>query len=284
MIEILLSAMSGLLAWVLLKCFERRDPVVASRMGELRISGVVGIGEQAGGFRAVLGRIGRRYPGSGGEDVRRALDSAGMQGSGADGVRGAQICCAAAGFAAGLAGGSLALVLAPAGAFTGFRLPGMMIARRTKTRREKIALALPDAVDLLAVCSQAGLNIALSLQRVSERTGGVLGEELRRTLDEIELGVARRTALAGLAQRYPHPDLESLVGVLENAERFGNQVCGSLEAFASQVRSRRKRRAEEQARKAPVKILFPLVLLILPAFMLLSVVPLLLSTFASLGL
>ncbi len=109
-----------------------------------------------------------------------------------------------------------------------------------------------------------------------------MGREIQRTIEEIELGVPRAQALENLAARNGLPELESLVRVLLNSERFGTQVAASLETFSAEVRGRLKRRAEEQARKAPVKILFPLVFLILPAFILLTVVPLLVSAFQSL--
>jgi tight adherence protein C len=87
--------------------------------------------------------------------------------------------------------------------------------------------------------------------------------------------------LESLAVRTGLPEIESLVRVLVNSERFGTQISASLETFSADIRARRKRSAEEQARRAPVKILFPLVFLILPAFILLTVVPLLVSAFES---
>lgn len=284
MIEVLLAALGGLCAWVILQRFEPQDSAVAVRIAAL--SGVANQEQVAGPGRAnaLLEVIGRKFPGASAGALTASVGSAGMRTATWEAVRGAQLVGAAAGFCLGLFAGALALILAPAGALLGYRLPVLAVARRVARRRERVALALPDAVDLLAVCSHAGLNLALSLRRVTARTGGVLGEELRRTLEEIDLGVPRQAAMQALSQRNPHGDLEALVSVLENAERFGNQVSASLETFAAEVRERRKRSAEEQARKAPVKILFPLVFFILPAFILLSVVPLLLSSFASLGL
>lgn len=112
---------------------------------------------------------------------------------------------------------------------------------------------------------------------------GPLGAELRRTVEEIDLGIPRSQALTNLAKRAEIAELESLVGVLVNAERFGIGVSGSLQTFSEEMRIRRRQAAEEQARRAPVKMLFPLVFLILPAFILLTVVPMLMSAFASLS-
>lgn len=289
MIEILLAAMGGLCAWVMMHCFAPQDSAVAQRIDALGGPVQKDCAPKASLASKLFKLVGRRFPGSSGGIRDRSLvrseslDAAGGEAS-PELVRGVQLVGTAAGFLVGLSAGALALVMAPAGGLLGYRLPGLVMARRAAKRRDSVAFALPDAVDLLAVCSHAGLNLALSLRRVAGRTNGVLGEELRRTLEEIELGVPRQAALRSLAERNPHGDLEALVSVLENAERFGNQVSGSLETFAAEVRERRKRSAEEQARKAPVKILFPLVFFILPAFILLSVVPLLLSSFASLGL
>jgi tight adherence protein C len=227
----------------------------------------------------VLAFLGRRFPAG---KKANDLDPSVIHLS-AESMRGAQLCCAAAGFLIGLGAGPLAIVVSPVLAWTGFQLPQFGLRRRMAKRREQAAAALPDAVDLLAVCTHAGLNVALSLKRVAARSRGVLGQELARTIEEIELGVPRQVAMRSLAERNPDGDLEALVGVLENAERFGTQVASTLEGFSHEVRGRRRRSAEEQARRAPIKILFPLVFLILPAFVLLSVVPLLLSTFTSLG-
>jgi tight adherence protein C len=282
-IELLLAGMAGLCAWVILMGVDHKDPVVAGHVAAFRAPNAGGAQTKAGLIFRLLSRLGRKFPGSKGTLTQQLLDSSGAVTIGVDALRGAQLCAAGAGLALGLMAGVMAAIVAPAGAWIGYRLPLILLRRRIARRREQAAMALPDSVDLLAVCTHAGLNLALSLKRVAARSRGVLGQELARTLEEIELGVPRQVALRSLAKRNPDGDLEALVGVLENAERFGTEVSASLENFSQEVRSRRRRSAEEQARRAPIKILFPLVFLILPAFVLLSVVPLMLSTFSSLG-
>lgn len=179
--------------------------------------------------------------------------------------------------------GPIRLVAIPVFAFGGYKTPEALASFRVRARNEELSRDLPDAVDLLAVCTQAGLNLPLSLERVAHGTTGPLAEELERTLSEIELGVPRSQALSALAARVDDDELEALVGMLQTAERYGTKVAASLTMFAQDVRLRRKRKAEELARKAPVKMLFPLVFLILPGFVLLTLVPLLLGTFESLG-
>ena len=283
MIELLLAGMSAACAWAILNCVQHKDPIVTSRLEGLGVPPADASRAKAALVQTLLARVGRRFPGSEGASDLDLLKASGTRSFNAESLRGAQICAAAAGFLLGLTAGALAVVVAPVGAWVGYRTPQILLRRRVARRREQAAVALPDAIDLLAVCTHAGLNLPMSLNRVAARSRGVLGQELKRTLEEIELGVPRHVAMRSLAQRNPNGDLEAMVGVLENAERFGTQVSASLESFAHEVRSRRRRSAEEQARRAPIKILFPLVFFILPAFVLLSVVPLMLSTFSSLG-
>jgi tight adherence protein C len=276
--EVLLALLSGATVWLASAAVRRRDPVVAGQ-----VAGLTGSSNTRPAFRpirALLSFVGRSYPGGNQEEMNKLLAAAGLNVQ-ADSVRGVQLILAGLGFLGGLALGPAALVASPAGLFIGYRIPRTILTSRGKRRKQAMAVALPDVVDLLAVCSHAGLNISLSLHRVVQRVPGPLGNEIQRTVEEIELGVPRTKALENLAVRNGLPELESLVRVLLNSERFGTQIAASLETFAADVRGRLKRSAEEQARKAPVKILFPLVFLILPAFILLTVVPLLVSAFQS---
>lgn len=279
MSELLLAALAGATVWFALTALPRRDPVVAGRVALL-----TGTDSQTGRMRpvgALLGYIGRSYPGAATEANRELLAAAGLGIGSVETVRGAQLALGAAGFVAGLATGPMALVASPVGLFVGYRIPRTFLVSRSKRRKEEMAAGLPDVVDLLAVCSHAGLNISLSLKRVALRAPGALGREIQRVVEEVDLGVPRSQALENFAARSGLPEIESLVRVLVNSERFGTRISASLETFSADLRARRKRSAEEQARRAPVKILFPLVFLILPAFILLTVVPLLVSAFES---
>lgn len=215
--------------------------------------------------------------------IRKALSEAGMEGMDPVVLAGWQICCFALGALMGLQAGAGAILTAPILAVVGYRAPLLYLSFRGRSRRDEAAAALPDAVDLLVVCTQAGLNLSLSLQRVADNTPGFLGGELRRVVEEIALGVPRGDALESWAARNPSEEIRSLVGTLANADRFGTGVAAALEGFAHEVRGTRKRRAEEQARRAPVKILFPMVFLILPAFLVLTVLPVVLGTLRSIG-
>jgi tight adherence protein C len=278
--ELLLAALSGVTVLLSLVALRRKDPVVVGRVAAL-----TGSSSPQPAFRplhGVLGWLGRSYPGNASEANTKLLSAAGMSRVSVESLRGLQLLLGGIGFVSGLAFGPVALVTSPVGLLVGFRLPRTYLGARSRRRKEEMAAALPDVVDLLAVCSQAGLNISLSLRRVVERAPGPLGKEIQRVVEEIDLGVPRARALESLASRSGLPELEALVRVLLNSERFGTQIASSLETFSADVRGRLKRSAETQARKAPVKILFPLVFLILPAFILLTVVPLLVSAFQSL--
>jgi tight adherence protein C len=276
--ELLIASLSAATVWLAMVALRRKDPVVVGRVAAL-----TGAGGRSGvrPVRALLNYLGRTYPGQGTGNTRDLLASAGLNQIAVETIRGIQLLLGGLGFIGGLASGPLALVMSPVGVLIGYRLPRTYLMSRAKRRKQEMAAALPDVVDLLAVCSHAGLNMSLSLRRVVERAPGPMGKEIQRAVEEIDLGVPRAKALENLAARNPLPELESLVRVLLNSERFGTQVAASLESFAADVRGRLKRSAEEQARKAPVKILFPLVFLILPAFILLTVVPLLVSAFQS---
>lgn len=278
--ELLLSALSGATVWFLFTSVGRKDQVAAGRVASL--AGADARGPRLRPGSAFLRYLGRTYPGTAMDGNRELLSAAGLGRIPVELFRGIQLVLAGLGFMAGVVFGPLAVVLAPVGVLVGYRMPRTVLMARSRRRKDEMAAALPDAVDLLAVCTHAGLNLSLSLKRVAARAPGPMGREIGRAVEEMELGVPRSEALEKLAARNGLPELESLVRVLLNSERFGTQISDSLENFSADVRSRRKRSAEEQARKAPVKILFPLVFLILPAFVLLSVIPLLISAFESL--
>jgi tight adherence protein C len=135
-----------------------------------------------------------------------------------------------------------------------------------------------DFVELLVAASEAGLPPATAFRRAAALQAGQLGEELGRAGQEIDLGVDWRAALGHVVERTEAPGLSRLSAALTRAHRLGTSARGSLRAIADELRGERRALAEESARRAPVKMLFPLVFLILPAFLLLTVGPVLLAT------
>jgi len=149
-------------------------------------------------------------------------------------------------------------------ALVGFLLPQMWLRQRVGQRQLAIIKSLPDAFDLITTCVEAGLGLDAALAKVAEKVEGPFADELTRTLREASLGKSRRDALSELGQRTGVPDLLSFVNSVIQAEQMGSSVGAVLRVQADQLRVRRRQRAEEQAYKAPIKMLFPLVLCIFP--------------------
>jgi len=143
--------------------------------------------------------------------------------------------------------------------------PKTWLKRSARLRQEKIRRALPDALDMLSVCADAGLGFDQSVQRVAEYWKNDLSLELRRMVRELGMGVQRRIALRNMADRLEVTELSSFVAVIIQSERLGMSIKDTLNSQASQMRIERRFRAQEEARKMPLKMLFPLILLIFPA-------------------
>lgn len=146
----------------------------------------------------------------------------------------------------------------------GFMLPQMWLKQRVGARQTQIIKSLPDAFDLITTCVEAGLGLDAALSRVAEKVEGPFADELTRTLRDIGLGKQRRDALRELGERTGVPDLVTFVNAVIQAEQMGSSVGTVLRVQAEQLRVRRRQRAEEQAYKAPVKMIFPLILCIFP--------------------
>jgi len=191
-------------------------------------------------------------------------------------------------FAAGGAVAAVVLARPPAAfaamplfAVAGWRAPDVLGARRAKEHAADVLAGLPDAVDLMAACALAGMGIDKTLRVVATEAGGPFGEALLATLHALDVGVPRHDAYRILTERAPIAEVRSLVRALERAERYGTPVAPVLVAQARDVRSRRRAAAQEAARSAPVRMLFPLVLCFLPAFVLLTVAPIVITALRS---
>lgn len=155
--------------------------------------------------------------------------------------------------------------------------PRIAARRAAAARRLAVVDALPEAADLLALAVAGGLTVTAALAIAGRWTPGSVGEALRRATDEIELGRPATDALEDLTNGLGPPG-RPLVGVLVASERYGVPLGEGLDRVARDARLERRRRAEERARRLPVLLLFPLVLCVLPAFGLLTVVPLLVGS------
>lgn len=152
----------------------------------------------------------------------------------------------------------------------GYFIPDAIMKYRTTARAQEIQKALPDLMDLLVVCVEAGLGLEAALTRVSRdigRTSPKLAEELFLTTLEIRAGGGRIDALKNMALRVNLEDLDGLIAMLVQSDKFGTSLADALRIHSDNTRVRRAQRAEEYAAKIPVKILFPLVCFIFPSLM-----------------
>jgi tight adherence protein C len=154
------------------------------------------------------------------------------------------------------------------GGFTIPQLPLLRIKRRARKRAHAIETAMPDALDLLVVCVEAGLGLNQALVRVSEeieRLSPVLSEQLALVNLEIRAGTPRDEAFRNMGDRTGLDDIRSLMAMLIQTDRFGTSVATALRVHADTMRTKRRQRAEEAAAKTTIKLVFPLVLFIFPA-------------------
>ncbi|HTJ60259.1 MAG TPA: VWA domain-containing protein [Candidatus Saccharimonadales bacterium] len=151
------------------------------------------------------------------------------------------------------------------GLFLGYALPGIALGRAIRARQRAIQRALPAALDMLALSAGAGLTFDGAVGQVVERWHTPLSDELRRLLVEFRMGSERRVALRGLARRTGLADVGRFVNAIIQADSLGVPISRVLSEQAGEMRTRRRQRAEEAARTAPVKMLFPMVGLIFPA-------------------
>jgi tight adherence protein C len=166
------------------------------------------------------------------------------------------------------------LLMALAACGVAYVLPGIVLARMAKRRQHRIRLGLPDVLDLLVVCVEAGLGLDQAMQRVSEELAFAhpdLSDELRLINLELRAGKARADALHNLAVRTALDDVSSLVTMLVQTDKFGTSVAQSLRVHADTLRTKRRQRAEEAAAKTGAKMVFPLVLCIFPAIWVVTV-------------
>jgi tight adherence protein C len=151
-----------------------------------------------------------------------------------------------------------------------YLLPNAWLASRAKARQTQIERTLPDALDLLVACVEAGLGVDLALQRVADQlalAAPLLATELDATFLEIQAGMARPDAFRRLAQRTGAEDLKSLAAMLIQTEMFGSSIARALRVQADAMRTKRTQRAEERAGMVAVKLTIPLILCILPALL-----------------
>lgn len=158
----------------------------------------------------------------------------------------------------------------------GYMMPNFFLARRITNRQRDIFESFPDAIDLTTVCVEAGLGLDAALARVGAEMrlkSPILGEELHLVNLELRAGSSRERALRNLALRTGIDEIDSLVAILIQADRFGTSVADSLRVHSDNLRTKRRLRAEEAAAKVPQKLLFPVIFCIFPSLLLVLLGP-----------
>ncbi len=163
------------------------------------------------------------------------------------------------------------LLLPVPAALLAWTLPVMLLKRRARRNQDAAVDSLPALLDLLSLLLLSGQGLQPALRKASTACGEPLRQELDSVFLAMEMGVPRRQALARLEERIPAEEIRRFVRSVLRAEHFGVPLAGAVGTLATEIRRERKSRLQERAHKAPVKILFPLVFMILPSFLLLTV-------------
>ncbi|HQU36810.1 MAG: hypothetical protein CNIPEHKO_00727 [Anaerolineales bacterium] len=166
--------------------------------------------------------------------------------------------------------------------FGGFFLPHLILTRRITQRQSEVRRAMPDALDLLTICVEAGLGFDAAMAKVTEKWENELSLAFARTIREVQLGKTRREALKAMGDRLGIPEVSSFVAAIIQSEMLGVSMARVLRIQSDQMRVKRRQIAEEAAHKAPVKMIVPMALLIFPSIMIIILTPAALNIYATL--
>jgi tight adherence protein C len=155
----------------------------------------------------------------------------------------------------------------------GYFLPDLLLKSRIDSRQKSVRKAMPDALDLLTICVEAGLGFDAAMAKVHEKWDNELALAFGRVIREIQLGKLRRDALRDMAERLGIAEMTSFVAAVVQSEMLGVSMAKVLRIQSDQMRVRRRQYAEEQAHKAPIKMIFPMGLLIFPSLMIVLLTP-----------
>jgi tight adherence protein C len=184
----------------------------------------------------------------------------------------------------GVIGGALLMALVPISGWLkiifvvvigliGYTMPSSQVRSMAAKRQRTIQKQLPDVMDLLTISVEAGLGFDAALAQVTKNVPGPLAEELSRLLQEVQIGVSRADAFRNLSTRTNVPELQSFTLSMIQADLFGVSIANVLRAQSRELRQKRRQRAEEIAQKIPVKLLFPMIFMVLPALFIIILGP-----------
>jgi tight adherence protein C len=165
--------------------------------------------------------------------------------------------------------------------FVGFFIPQYQLSTKITKRQKNIRRAMPDALDLLTICVEAGLGFDAALAKVTEKWETELSKSFQRVIQEIQLGKLRREALRDMAENIGITEMTSFVAAVIQSEQLGVSMAKVLRIQADQMRIKRRQMAEEEAHKAPIKMLIPMAFLIFPSLMIVLFVPAVLTVMQS---
>ncbi len=212
------------------------------------------------------------------ESIQMRLMAAGMRKVSPTGFLGAKVALGIVGAFVGLllgasSSGKSAVLAMAAFAFAGYVAPSYIVSARARRRQDAVSADLPDALDLLAVSVEAGLGFDGSISKLTEHMEGPLIDEFEFALGEMRIGESRSEAMKRMADRVPAPEMASFVRAVVQADQLGISMGRLLRVQAADTRSKRQDAAEEKAMKAPIKMLFPMVIFIFPAMFLVILGP-----------
>jgi tight adherence protein C len=175
------------------------------------------------------------------------------------------------------------LAAAAVGGVVGYYGPNLFLYQKGYDRTQKMERALPDALDLLTISVEAGLGFDAALSQVARNTDGPLAAEFARVLQEMQIGLGRSHALRAMGDRSTLPDLRAFTSAMVQADAFGIPVGQVLRVQSSEMRIKRRQKAEEAAQKIPVKIMIPLVMFILPSLFIAVIGPAVIGLMGAFG-
>jgi len=164
-------------------------------------------------------------------------------------------------------------LLTVVGTLAGFYIPQFYLSRNVTKRQKSIRRAMPDALDLLTICVEAGLGFDAAMAKVVEKWNNQLSSALNRVLQEIQLGKLRREALRSMSENIGITEMTSFVAAVIQSEQLGVSMANVLHIQADQMRVRRRQLAEEEAHKAPIKMLIPMAFIIFPSLLIILLAP-----------
>jgi tight adherence protein C len=180
-------------------------------------------------------------------------------------------------------GASTRILGSVVGLFIGFMAPNLYLYQTAYDRAAKMQRELPDAIDLMTISVESGLGFDAAVQQVANNTEGPLAEEFARVLREMQIGQARSDALRNLGERTSVPEVRTFVSAMVQADAFGIPIAQVLRVQSSEIRVKRRQRAEEKAQQVPVKITIPLIFTILPCLFIAVMGPAAISIMGNLG-